>query len=354
MKRLLYMVLVCLLTQSANAYILNIVEDTVIEGGWNIGGSQYLYNDSGILDWNSSAFDYIDNWWNITDNWWNITDSRYIINISDVLDVNESALNETTARFLLNINDTIDARLSTTFYNANTSNATYGTIEGILSDTYHLDGNYDGITYNFTEVSGSPGLDVRFNFTNITDLSTILIRYKTSDLSGDFPNIQLYEYIEDEWEDYELMAESLTFVILDLGVYDSSSHIENGLVQMRIYEENNGNINDLYMCDWIVASLGYGTPSGTEVDPFWEEQKVIVFNNFTESRNNATAQDARFNDYLSLVGGTLTGDLVGTNVNATLGISITAENKTLCWGTACEVCEYYNGTHQVKESPCSI
>jgi len=139
-----------------------------------------------------------------------------------------------------------------------------------------------------------------------------------------------------------------------LGVYDSSSHIENGLVQMRIYEENNGNINDLYMCDWIVASLGYGTPSGTEVDPFWEEQKVIVFNNFTESRNNATAQDARFNDYLSLVGGTLTGDLVGTNVNATLGISITAENKTLCWGTACEVCEYYNGTHQVKESPCSI
>ena len=60
-------------------------------------------------------------------------------------------------------------------------------------------------------------------------------------------------------------------------------------------------------------------------------------------------------NYLLLAGGSMTGALTSTSsINSSQGMAITLENKTFCWGVTCNVCEYFNGTHQVTESPCSI
>lgn len=162
-----------------------------------------------------------------------------------------------------------DSKLSTIYYNATQSGAVAGTINrGSLGDTQHPDGKYDGRTFNFTEVSGSPGLDLRINFTGIDSFNQGIMRYKTSSLSGNYPIIQMWNYDTSAWEDYPSVGESLTFSTITQPVFDATDHVSGGIAQMRIYKAGNGNINNHYYVDWISVSKGFGTPSGEEIDPY--------------------------------------------------------------------------------------
>ena len=95
-----------------------------------------------------------------------------------------------------------ESKLTILYFNATETSIIKGTIdEGVLSNTHHEDGNYDGITLNFSEEAGSPGLDFRINFTNIDSFNNGVLRYYTSSLSGDSPIIQLWNYDISIWED---------------------------------------------------------------------------------------------------------------------------------------------------------
>ena len=162
-----------------------------------------------------------------------------------------------------------DSMLSTIYYNATQSSAITGTIDGgTLEDTQHQDGNYDGNTFNFSEESGSPGLDLRMNFTGVIDFNQGIIRYKTSALKGDYPIIQLWSYTDSDWEDYPSFAESESFATITQPVFDATEHLQDGVVQMRIYKSDNGKTQNHYYVDWVAISKGYGTPSGQEIDPY--------------------------------------------------------------------------------------
>ena len=166
-----------------------------------------------------------------------------------------------------------ESKLATIYYNATQSHIIAGTINaGTLVDTQHQDGKYDGRTFNFTEVAGSPGLDLRMNFTNIESFNQGVIIYKTSSLAGAYPLIQLWNYDKSAWENYPPIAESPiesgvhVFKTITQPVFDSTDHVGvaagyEGVVQMRIYKASNGNINNHYYVDWIAISKGYGTPS---------------------------------------------------------------------------------------------
>ena len=165
-------------------------------------------------------------------------------------------------------NEFNESKLSTIYYDASDSQAIAGTVDGgTLADTQHSDGNYDSVTFNFSEDSGSPGLDFRMNFTGIEDFNRGVIRYRTSSLAGDYPIIQLWSYCILAWEDYPPLAESLTFATITQPVFDISCHIQDEITQMRLYKASNGNTNNHYFVDWIAISKGYGTPSGEEIDP---------------------------------------------------------------------------------------
>ena len=181
--------------------------------------------------------------------------------------------------------------LATVYYNATVAAAIEGTIDGgTITNTQHSDGNYDGILFNFTESAGSPGLDLRINFTNgITSFTQGVVRYMTSALSGDVPVIQLWDYDGGVWEDYPLLSESLTFATISQPVFDAYDHVSNGIVQMRLYKAGNGNINNHYYIDWLAISKGYGVPSGNEVDPIWNADKSDYYTSaetLTEIDNN--------------------------------------------------------------------
>jgi hypothetical protein len=208
-----------------------------------------------------------------------------------------------------------ESKLVTIYYNATQSQNVTGKIDGgTLADTQHPDGKYDGVTFNFSEVAGSPGVDMRINFTGITSFNQGVMRYKTSSLSGAYPIIQMWNYNTSTWEDYPAVAVSSTFATITQPVFDSSDHVVNGVAQMRIYKASNGNINNHYYVDWIAISKGFGTPSGEEVDPYsWHR-------NETDEGNYSTAGNV---------------EAVTYSVNGTAGITgnynMTANLTAWCW-----------------------
>jgi len=240
--------------------------------------------DVAYLDFLNSGNITIDNWFK----------GKYNISSQDtwiIFDKSSVAFNE--------------SRLSSVYHNATKSAFVAGTLNaGTLFNTQHLDGKYDGVTFNFTEVAGSPGLDLRLNFTNITDFNQGVMRYKTSTLSGVFPIVQLWNYDTSTWEDYPAVAESLTFATIPQPVFDSTDHISNGVVRMRIYKLVNGNINNHYYVDWVAIISGYGVPSGEEVDPFWQADKSNYYNT-TDINDivdkNVTAIDANLSINRNLI-----------------------------------------------------
>ena len=166
-------------------------------------------------------------------------------------------------------NESVEGLLISTYYNATQVNAEVGTIDGgDLTSVGHTDGSYDGITFNFTEEAGSPGLDMRMNFTGVIDFNKGIIRYKTSNLAGDYPVIQLWNYDDGEWEDYPLLGESDTFATIEQSVFDSPEHLSGEIVQMRLYKSSNGNTGNHYYVDWLAIADGLGTPAGEEIDPY--------------------------------------------------------------------------------------
>lgn len=208
-------------------------------------------------------------------------------------------------------------KLSTVYYNANSSNLIAGTVNGgTIVDTQHPDGSYDSVTFNFTEASGSPGLDLRLNFTSIEDFSRGVIRYKTSTLAGSYSIIQVWNYDDSVWEDYPPLAQSLTFATITQPVFDSSEHLQDGIVQMRLYKASNGNTNNHYYVDWVSISKGYGVPSGEEIDPYsWHRASTGETGNFTTT-GNVTA------GYFFGNGSQLTGvSKVDTNTNCSVANS---------------------------------
>lgn len=193
-----------------------------------------------------------------------------------------------------------NCNFNTTYFNASTSGIVAGTVSGYLNQTRHPLGNYDGITINITEVAANPGLEIYINFTNITQFNGGLVRYKTSSgLLGDAPIIQLWDYIDSEWEDYPTLSETSSFDTLSRVVYDWSSHIQNGIVQMRLIKEAQGNVNNDYYIDWLSIWKGVSvTPISTETDPVWNSYKVNIY--------NITQVNDKF---VNTTGDTMTGNL---------------------------------------------
>jgi len=185
-----------------------------------------------------------------------------------------------------------ESKLSPTYYNVTQTTIIAGIVDGgDLGDTQHQDANYDDITFNFSEVAASPGLDLRINFTGITRFNRGVMRYRTSNLKGDFPTVQLWDYIDGVWEDYPVVAKSESFATMTQPVFDDSDHIQGGVVQMRIYKPSTGNTNNHYYVDWIAIIKGYGAPSGQEVDPLFEEwlNFPILKENLNMTNNDITA-----------------------------------------------------------------
>ena len=160
--------------------------------------------------------------------------------------------------------DAIDGNLSIKYYNATTNT----TVEGTPSGNIEYLQVYDGIPYNVTETAGAPGLDFRINFTGVTDFDQLVIRYSATPGESHVLYVQIYDYTDSGWENYATFVDVGDYNIKTLGVYDPTDHILGGVVQVRFYISDNGNINHHHYFDWVTLVEGVGVPSGTEIDPY--------------------------------------------------------------------------------------
>jgi len=241
--------------ENANISMKNYADSTFItqadEGNLNVNSSGYWDNLNTPSDINAG---------DITD------DGTYLTTAVESLSSADDYISVDTPTGIVEI-DFNESKLSSVYYNATTSNLVAGTIDGgTLNNTRHSDANYDGITMNFSEASGSPGLDVRVNFT-VDSFNRIVFRYKTSELKGDYPLRQLWDYNNSVWEDYHSVGEATSFSLVTQPVFDNEAHVQDGVVQLRLYKASSGNTNNHYYIDWVAMVKGFGTPSGVEVDP---------------------------------------------------------------------------------------
>ena len=172
------------------------------------------------------------------------------------------------------------SKLTTTYYNASSIQVVTGTGSGDLADIQ----TYNQVTYNVTEDASD--FELRVNFTNITEFTTLLVRHKSSDNENHISAIQIWDYDSSSWEGYGYLTESTTSEMKTLGVYDDSEHIgtgaDLGVVQVRFYQnEEPPPKTHIHEFDWVALSKGFGTPVGQEIDPIfsqWLSNPVFIEN----------------------------------------------------------------------------
>ena len=154
-----------------------------------------------------------------------------------------------------------ESNLETIYFIADAIQVITGTGSGDLADIQ----TYNQTTYNVTEDSSD--FELRVNFTGITEFTTLIVRHKVSEVADHTTAIQIWDYGDSAWEGYGFLSEELTSEIQTFGVYDDAEHIDGGVVQVRVYQDELPGSSHIHQFDWVGISKGFGTPVGTEVDP---------------------------------------------------------------------------------------
>jgi hypothetical protein len=179
------------------------------------------------------------------------------------------------------------SKLNTIYFNASLVSTVAGTAEGNGGWTNYT---YDGISYNVSEVATSPAIDVRFNYTGITNFNQILIRYHSDVGENHIMHIQLWDYSTATWENYLTSVEVVDYELTTMGVIDPDEHIQNGVVQLRFHQDSNGNINHKHYFDMVVIASGLTSLAGQEVDPLSFHKNTNVDINGYNITNISNAQ----------------------------------------------------------------
>ncbi len=205
--------------------------------------------------------------------------------------------------------------LSTIFYNATAIDVVTGTGAGVLNDIQ----SYNQISYNVTEDASD--LELRINFTGITDFNQLIIRYRSDeDNEPRRMQVQIYEPVGGTWENYGDLPENNEYNVVEFGIFDADEHIDgDDVVQVRVFQDAGvPPRTHKHLFDWITIAKGFGTPSGQEVDPIfssWLESPLFMENVNGSLVNSSwswiTANNANFTslfvgnatfDYLNVIG----------------------------------------------------
>ncbi len=113
----------------------------------------------------------------------------------------------------------------------------------------------DGLTYNITEVTGAPALDLRVNFTNVTLFDIVGIRGFFVSSAGHILDIQLFRWTTNSWEDFGDITAQETFGVDSEVIFNSSQFINNslmdGLVMLRLFHGDTGIPGHTYSLDFV-------------------------------------------------------------------------------------------------------
>jgi len=181
------------------------------------------------------------------------------------------------------------SKLEVTYYNATSVQVVVGTLDSGDVDDIKI---FDGVSLNISEDNADPGLDIRFNFTGVSDFNQLIMRFKTDAGSDHKTSIQLWDFVNSVWEDHDYYIETTIWDNPYVPIWDSNSHIGTGAnegeVWVRIYLDDMGKLAHTHYYDFVQLSKGLGTYSSIESDPLsYHKNEDIQFNsyNFNGSGN---------------------------------------------------------------------
>ncbi len=193
----------------------------------------------------------------------NTSGTIYINNVTDIstwetnvsLNYSEIVYNTWDLRWFLN----------STSYNATTITTKYGTLDSGDISSIHL--SRDGNSYNVSENAGANPFTIIINFTGVTNIDYIDMRYWYTGVLGHGIEVGLYDYGAGDFEEeYLEITGTPSWEFSLIPVRDPSVHIDGGVVSVRLRHVQNGIISHDFFLDYINLIDGFSTTTNIDHD----------------------------------------------------------------------------------------
>ena len=214
------------------------------------------------------------------------------------------------------VNATIDARTVAKTYLSFTTTTILGTFDsGNDSSVHFID---DGDAYNVSENAGANALEIEINYTDVNSIDEILLNIWYEGGFGHEIAIELFHWVDNDWESFGDLTDTMGYVELVLNVLDPSNHINDGNVSLRFRHVQNGNANHDFSIDYAALNEGPTTLSVNQHDGTLGRDSITnhPWAIDAKGRQNATKP-------INLTVGSTIGDdmlLGSTAINGTVGI----------------------------------
>lgn len=221
--------------------------------------------------------DTITNWNQVNGNssdFWDLLDTPADISIFDLGDVQDSANDLDFLQYNSTTGQWHPVSLEAQYFNATSLQTVAGTGAGTIGGIQA----YNGYTYNITETASNPGLDFRVNFTGVDTFDGLQVRWMAPAGGNHLVLVQIWDYDDSDWEDYDYFSPTGTFILRSIQVPDPQDHIQSGKVQIRFFIDSTGNPSHMHEIDWVTLSKGAPLGTGTETDPVWSSEKGNYYN----------------------------------------------------------------------------
>lgn len=175
---------------------------------------------------------------------------------------------------------------------------------------------YDENYYSVNEASGSPGLIVDVNFSNVSNFSSINMKEWFDD-NGHQIIIKLWDYTTSSYDTYGAILSSPSVEERTVNVGDPSNHINvDGLVQLRFEYGGSGNPSYSFYIDYvwlqsgaIISAQTHNTLVGIDGGEtnyrghLTEDQLTELINRFSGLRTTISGYNGAGNHWIKTAGG---------------------------------------------------
>ncbi len=158
----------------------------------------------------------------------------------------------------IGFNATVDEITKSTTYLPYNVTVIYGSPE-TTAEIEFINVTKDGKSLNVTEASGGNALEIIINFSNVKDINDIILR-TWFDSAVHSVVIGLWDYTTDSYEEeYGEIDSQSDFETIIIDVTDSTDHIQNGIVSLRLRHAENGIPNHVFRLDYSALVEGFST-----------------------------------------------------------------------------------------------
>ena len=125
----------------------------------------------------------------------------------------------------------------------------------------------DSDTYDVDEVTGVPGFDIEFTFSDVVDFTRIWLHVLYNGSTSHVVNVQLYNYDTTSWDTITSFTDQTVMTWIDRLVTDDTDYIDSGAVKLRLYHVTSGNAAHDISVDYVaIAKAGYSASSDLDYD----------------------------------------------------------------------------------------